>query len=132
MLSAPEPTASASFRDDRIRAVFSMAPAVGPAITPGSLADIAIPVKIVATADDELLKPELNSEYYASNIPDSEITLFSKGGHFLFLSCDPMTAVADFFIAEFNLCGRGIEVDREALQIETADKALEFFNKHIG
>ena len=132
MLSAPEPMASASFRDDRIRAVFSMAPAVGPGITPGSLADIAIPVEIVATADDELLKPDLNSKYYANNIPGSEITLFAKGGHFLFLSCDLMTAVADVFIFEFNLCGRGIDADREALQIEIADKALEFFNQHIG
>jgi predicted dienelactone hydrolase len=132
MLVGPEPAASVSFRDLRINAVFAMNPAVGPAITPDSLARIEIPVEIVGTADDELEFPELNSEFYAENIPGSELVLFDKGGHFLFLECGPMTAVADFFISEFNLCGRGIDANREALHIETAEMALAFFDQHIG
>jgi predicted dienelactone hydrolase len=132
MLTEPEPNASASFKDSRIRAVFSMAPAVGPAITPDSLAAIAVPVSIVATADDELLKPAIGAEYYAQNIPHAGLTLLPKGGHFLFLSCDPLTRVADWFISDFDLCGREIDVDRGALQREISAQAIAFFDQYIG
>src|SRR5262249_17949016 len=41
---------SDSYRDPRIRAVFAMAPALGPAFRPESLSKISIPVEIVAGA----------------------------------------------------------------------------------
>lgn len=132
MLSGPEPKASASLKDSRIRAVLSMAPAVGPAITPESLAEISVPISIVAAEDDEWLQPALNAEYYAKGIPGAELTLVPRGGHFLFLSCDPITAVADWFISQFNLCGGGIDADREAMQSDIAAKAVEFFNEHLS
>jgi predicted dienelactone hydrolase len=132
MLSGPESEASASLKDSRVRAVFSMAPAVGPAITPESLAGISIPISIFATEDDEWLQPDLNAEYYAKGVPGAELTLLPRGGHFLFLSCDPVTAAADWFIGQFNLCGRGIDVDRDATQRDIAAKAVEFFNEHLS
>jgi predicted dienelactone hydrolase len=131
MLTESVSGSSASYQDSRIKAVFAMSPAVGPAITKASLSAIEVPVEIVATRDDELLRPKLHAEYYARNIAGAGLTVYPKGGHFLFLSCDPMTFVADIFISQFNLCGRGIEVDRELRQRETADKAITFFDAHI-
>ena len=125
-------SASASQRDSRIRAVFAMAPAVGQAMTPDSLADIDLPVAIFATADDALLKPDLNAQFYAENIPNARLNLLPRGGHFLFISCNTATTIADWLLPEFNLCGRGMDVDREALQTETAAQAVEFFNQTIG
>jgi predicted dienelactone hydrolase len=73
------PGTSTLLKDNRVRAVFAMAPAVGPGITPESLSDISIPVSIFAAVDDELLQPELNAKYYASHIPDAHLSLLPAG-----------------------------------------------------
>ncbi len=124
--------ASKSAKDPRVDAVFSMAPGWGAATTPESLAAIDIPIKIVATEDDEWLKPERHAIYFDRYIPNSELVMLPKGGHFLFLSCDFITRVADWFIDQFNLCGRGIEVDRAVQQEEVAAWVVQFFNRHLN
>jgi hypothetical protein len=96
-----------------------------------SLNDINVPVTIIATLDDEWLKPETHAQFFAEHIPNSEIVMYPKGGHFLFLSCDPITRIADWFIDQFDLCGRGFDVDRKAHQSEIASLAVDFFDKHL-
>jgi predicted dienelactone hydrolase len=130
-LPLEDPLASESTKDSRIRAIFSMAPGWGAAATEESLRSIDIPVKIVATVDDEWLKPQHHAEYFAGNIPDSQLVLLPKGGHFLFLSCDGATRVADWFIDQFNLCGTGIDVDRKSEQKEIANMAVDFFDANL-
>ena len=49
----------------------------------------------------------------------------------VFLTCSPMTRVADWFIDRFNFCGVGIDVDRDAIQKETAASAVQFFDRHL-
>tara|TARA_R110002072_G_scaffold127330_1_gene264579 strand:+ start:1158 stop:2081 length:924 start_codon:yes stop_codon:yes gene_type:complete len=124
--------ASISLRDPRIQAVLAMAPAVGPAMTPDSLAHIDLPVALFATADDELLKPHLNALFYAEHIPEIQLSIQPVGGHFLFLSCNTATSLADWLLPEFNLCGQGIDVDRKALQSDIAAQAVAFFDQTIG
>lgn len=127
--SAPE--SSKSYSDPRVKAVFSMAPAWGAATTSASLAEIAVPVSLVATADDEWLNPDTHARYFERHIPDAKLTMIPNGGHFLFLSCDFITRIADWFIGQFNLCGVGIDVDRETLQKEVADMAVDFFHEYL-
>jgi predicted dienelactone hydrolase len=130
-LPEADPDASALLKDPRIKAVFSMAPGWGAATSPASLKAIDIPVKIVAAEDDEILFPERHAMYFAELIPNAEIVMLPTGGHFIFLSCSPMTRIADWFIDRFNLCGIGIDVDRDAVQKATAASAVQFFDHHL-
>src|SRR5258708_1924217 len=52
--------ADKSYRDERVRAVFALAP--GPVFTPESLGKISIPVAIVAGSADEIVPPASAAE----------------------------------------------------------------------
>ena len=123
---------SISYKDERIKAIFAMAPAVGPAITEDSLKSITVPVLITASKDDELVLPEFHALRYANHIPGSELELLEIGGHFIFLECNIVTHVADWFIKELDLCGKAFNVDRGKIRREVADSAIKFFELHIG
>ena len=68
---------SASYKDERIKSVFSMAPAVGSAIRKESLTEIELPVFIIASKDDELVSPKYGATRYAENIPLSDLVLLA-------------------------------------------------------
>jgi predicted dienelactone hydrolase len=122
---------SNSYRDDRVKAIFAMAPAVGPAMTPSSLESITVPVSIMATKDDELLLYQNHAAYYAQNIPGAQFTLLPEGGHFIYMACDVPTAIADFFIDEFDLCGRQFDVDKPKLRREISKTIHDFLNEAL-
>jgi predicted dienelactone hydrolase len=121
-----------SYKDSRIKAIFSMAPAVGAAITKASLESIEIPVYIIAAVDDELAYPAYNAIHYADNIPDSNLEMLPSGGHFIFLECNFATHIADWFIDELDLCGNEFSVDRPQVRGKVAAEAVAFFNQSIG
>lgn len=123
--------APASYRDPRIKAVFAMAPAVGPAITIPSLQEIDVPTFITAAADDELVYPKFGAHHYASHIPSATLKMVPEGGHFVFLDCTAITWVADQFIDEFDLCGAAFAVDRQAIAETTAKQAIAFFDQSL-
>jgi predicted dienelactone hydrolase len=62
-----------SHRDARVRTVFAIAPALGPAFRPAGLQKIVIPVKIVAGAADDNVPIASSAKYFASNIHGSEL-----------------------------------------------------------
>ena len=68
--------ASNSYRDLRVKAVFAMAPALGPAFKPESLKKIAIPVEIVAGESDTNVPIASSAKYFASNISDAKLHIF--------------------------------------------------------
>ena len=117
--------ATLNFRDDRIKAVVAMAPAVGPGVTEESLNGINIPVLVIAAADDELVSPDSGARRYANLIRGSELIVLPAGGHFVFLECGPVTALVDLFV-DYNLCGRGIDVDRTQVQRRVSDATIKF------
>jgi predicted dienelactone hydrolase len=57
--------------DPRVRAVYAIAPAIGPAVTTESLHRIAIPVRIVYGSNDVNVPPAYNAQYYARSIPSA-------------------------------------------------------------
>jgi predicted dienelactone hydrolase len=120
---------SMSYKDERIKAVFAMAPAVGSAITPSSLEAISLPVFITAAQDDEVLWPSTSAQRYAQYIPNAELDLLPAGGHFIFLECNFLAAIADLLIEEFDLCGRQFSVDRPQARAAVADEAVRFFGR---
>ncbi len=117
-----------SYRDPRIHAVFAMAPALGPAFTPQSLGEIAIPVEIVAGADDKIVPVSANAQRYAASLLNVRLTLFPGGvGHYTFLgSCN-----AQGQAAQPALCADAPGVDREAIHAKTIALAATFFAANL-
>jgi len=120
---------SASYRDPRIRAVFAMAPALGPAITPKSLKSIAIPVAIVAGESDHVVPIGDNAKRYAATIPHAALTIFPGGvDHYTFL--DDCTDAGRSALP--MLCVDKPGVDREAIHNQTIDLAAKFFGANLN
>jgi predicted dienelactone hydrolase len=116
--------ASDSYRDTRVRAVFAIAPAVGPVFRPTSLAKIAIPVRIVAGQADTNAPIASSAKYFAANIPRAKLTIFPGNvGHYVFL--DSCTEAGRKTLP--LLCTDGEGVDRDAIQAKTVALAVDFF-----
>jgi predicted dienelactone hydrolase len=113
-----------SYRDPRVRAVFAMAPALGPAFRPASLAKIAIPVMIVAGQADASVPIASSAKYFAANIPGAKLDIFPGNvTHYVFLdSCTEAGRKVQPL-----LCTDGEGVDRDAVHAKTAALAVEFF-----
>jgi predicted dienelactone hydrolase len=124
--------ASNNYRDPRIKAVFAMAPAVGPAITQQSLEAINVPVYIMAAQNDEILEPTLHAQYYARHTPNAKLELLSDGGHFLFLQCSLTTRIADWFIKDFELCKEKGSQPRKTVWPSISSTAYDFFSASLN
>lgn len=71
-----------SYKDDRIKGVFALAPAIGQAFTKEGLADIAVPVHIAVGEKDLVAPKELNAALYASGIKNAVLTILpGEAGH---------------------------------------------------
>jgi predicted dienelactone hydrolase len=113
-----------SFRDVRVRAVFAMAPAIGPAFPSPTLEAISIPVQIVAGESDRNVSVALNAKYFAATIPGAKLHIFPGNvGHYVFL--DSCTKKGRTTVPMLCIDGQG--VDRDAIHAETARRALQFF-----
>jgi predicted dienelactone hydrolase len=74
-----------SFRDNRIKAVFALSPAIGQGFTKEGLKSINIPVQIVAGDADIIAPIDRNAGHYAKNIPTARplIILPGERGHYM-------------------------------------------------
>ena len=117
-----------SHRDPRVKAVFSIAPALGPAILPESLESIAIPVAFVAGMRDPILPVADNVVPDALAIPNAELTLFAAPvGHYTFLpDCTPAGREK---LAQ--ICGDS-GPERIAVHQATIELARSFFLRALG
>jgi len=119
--------ASASYRDRRIRAVFAIAPALGPAFTPTSLRQVSIPVAVVAGGDDQVVDVASNATLVATNIPGAKLTIVPAAGHYTFLaSCTDRGKQM-----RPDLCQDSSAVDRDAIHRTTQELAIRFFDQHL-
>ena len=120
--------AGRSFRDPRVRAVFAIAPALGRTFIADSLRRIAIPVSIVAGADDRIVPITSNARYLARLIPGTSLTLLAGGvGHYTFLApCTPGGQRT-----QPQLCTEASGLDRPTIHRRTADHAVQFFDNTL-
>jgi predicted dienelactone hydrolase len=117
-----------SFRDSRVRSIFAMAPALGPAFPAAALKKITIPVEIVAGASDQNISIASGAKYFAAEIPDAQLHIFAGNvGHYAFLdSCtDAGRKNAPL------LCVDGKGVDRNMVHRDAAQMASEFFRSTL-
>lgn len=120
--------AGRSLRDQRVRSVFAIAPALGPAFVTSSLQGISIPVAIVAGADDEIVPVGPNAQAVARVIPNATLTLLPGGvGHYTFLA----TCTDAGWRAQPQLCADAVGVNRDAIHRETIDAAAQFFETNL-
>ncbi len=111
-----------SHGDNRIRAVFAMAPAMGPAFDSSDLASIHIPVAIVVGDADDTAPSKTNAAHFARLIKGAKLTVLPNVGHLTFSSeCSPEGLKA------FVSCRDRDGVDRGAIQRAVAQKAYRFF-----
>lgn len=118
---------SKSHRDTRIRAVFAMAPAMGPAFEPDSLAKISIPAQIVAGAVDTTVPLESGAKFFAAHIPGAQLTIFQSVGHYTFLATCGETGRR----ARPDLCLDQAGILRDEIHTQTATMAFHFFDANL-
>ena len=116
-----------SHRDPRIRAVFAIAPALGPAFKPESLEKISIPVDIVAGADDSVVPVATSASFFAAQIPHAKLTLLPGVGHYAFLA----TCGGLGHRVRPELCNDPPGIDRDAIHAKTAAMAVQFFDANL-
>jgi predicted dienelactone hydrolase len=116
-----------SYRDARVRAVFAIAPALGPAFIPDSLRRITTPVAIVAGTNDRIVPIGSNAQLLAKLTPRASFTLLAGVGHYTFLA----TCTDHGRRARSQLCADSSGIDREEIHQLTADRAARFFDKTL-
>lgn len=117
-----------AYRDQRVRAVFAMAPAFGHSFVRGSLTSIAIPVRIVVGDGDDIAPAEVNASYFAQLIKGARLDTLRGGvGHFVFL--DLPTAKAKHDLPRYAVDPPG--VDRAAIHEQVAEMASAFFTEAL-
>jgi predicted dienelactone hydrolase len=120
--------ASDSSRDARVRAVFAMAPALGPAFTAASLDKISIPVEIAAGANDQNVPIESSAKYFAAHIPGAKLVILPGGvGHYVFMDTCTDQARKSLPI----LCVDTPGVDGIAIHDKVSNLALGFFAENL-
>jgi predicted dienelactone hydrolase len=106
-----------------------MAPALGPAFAPASLKTIAIPVAVVAGAQDSIVPVDANAKYDAAQIPHAALTIFPGDvDHYVFV--DECTAEGRSTLP--LICVDRPGVDRAAIHDQTIDLAAKFFAGHLS
>ena len=113
-----------AYRDSRIRAVFAIAPALGPAFIPQSLRRITTPVAIVAGPDDQIVPIRSNAELLANLTMRASLTLLPGVGHYTFLA----TCTEAGRVAQPQLCTDGRGIDRATIHQRVAEHASQFFD----
>jgi predicted dienelactone hydrolase len=119
--------AGKSYHDERIRAVFAMAPGPGPVFAADSLEKISLPVAIVAGSADEIIPTAAAAEAFARVIPHATLKIFPKAGHFIFLGT--CTLIGSVFFRD--TCRDPDGADREGVHAETIRFAVDFFTANL-
>ena len=119
--------AARSHRDPRVRAVFAIAPALGPGFSPESLEKITVPTAIVAGLADRNVPPDTSAKFFAAKIPGAKLTLFTGVGHYTFLA----TCAEAGRRTRPELCLDPAGVIRDDIHKQTADLAAAFFAANL-
>jgi predicted dienelactone hydrolase len=114
-----------SFKDERIKAAFAIAPALGRIFTEQGLRAVNIPIRIVASRADKITPPALDSYPYTQWISSARLTVVSEhASHFSFGNeCTPLGQRTE------EICRDAAGVDRAELHRTVGALAYEFFEE---
>jgi predicted dienelactone hydrolase len=119
--------ADASHRDERIKAVFAIAPVFGEAFSASGLSKIQIPVKIIVGEADHQAPANVNASHFAKNIKNAELTLLEKVGHYTFLGEGTEAGRRELPM----FCVDDEKVVRASVHQITVQWAKEFLDRHL-
>jgi predicted dienelactone hydrolase len=121
--------ATESYRDQRISAVFVMAPALGYLFDMTSLQAISIPVHIVASEGDIVTPMENSAKLLASKIKKAAFTLIpGNANHYVFLN---EVSKGGKLLLDKRLALDPPNVNRAAIHEEIGQSAVLFFNEYL-
>jgi predicted dienelactone hydrolase len=121
--------ACGSYRDPRISAVFTMAPALGWMFAENSLEKISIPVYIIAPEKDSVCPAEKNAKVFASKINRAKLKILpGEASHYVFIT--QANAVGKRFL-DPRYCEDHASIDRKKLHSEIAKNSIHFFNEQL-
>jgi predicted dienelactone hydrolase len=125
--------ANLSYKDDRIKAVFAMAPALDfdnwVFTSKEKIAQVKIPVEIVTGASDADVSIKENAEFFVANIPNSTLIILpGQVTHWPFLNestpegkkINPTITIDD------------PSINRGEIHKQVGAMALQFFNKYLN
>jgi len=119
--------AGKSYKDNRVKAIFSIAPVHGPAFTEESLTKISSPVALLVGDADKQAPAKNNAKKLANSIAGSLYEELPNVSHYTFLSrCN---AKGRQFVKQ--LCNDQGGVKREEVHSLVASKALSFFDQSL-
>ena len=119
--------ASNSYKDSRVKAVYSIAPVHGPAFTTKSLQQIDIPLSLVVGSDDQQALLEHNAHLIAQNVSMAKYEELDDVSHYTFLSrCNNEGRK---YVPK--LCIDNTSVIRKEVHDSVAEKAHTFFKQHL-
>jgi predicted dienelactone hydrolase len=126
----PRPTEAArrSYRDERIRAVVAMDPALGPGYDARSLSMVRVPTHIIASVENDFLPFAHHAGRFARLIPGASLTpLAHREGHFVFLD----ECSGDLSAQGVPLCRDREGVQRRIVHGRLAEIVGQFFQQHL-
>jgi predicted dienelactone hydrolase len=127
-VSVTDPDARKSWRDDRIRAILALDPALGPGYDAQSLSRMSVRVHIIGAEENDFLPFESHAGHYAALIPGATLTRLSGGeGHFIFID----VCQADIQVNKVSLCKDRPGVRRAEVHEMLTGIIREFFEKNL-
>jgi predicted dienelactone hydrolase len=115
------------FSDDRIGAVFAIAPALAFTMTEDSLRPLRIPLEMVVGDIDNIAPAKDNALYVRDEVKGSKLTVLPHVGHYTFLD----TCAAEGKKTLERYCEDSREVDRDAVHARVAGMAVGFFDRSL-
>jgi predicted dienelactone hydrolase len=125
---------SQDWRDNRIKAAFIMAPAWAWIFDEQSLKAVSIPTYVIASSADNVLVTSNNAGFFAKNIPGSSYqTISGEANHYVFISAlNEIKRKKANFPPKLNfLIEDSPTVDRNWIQFQVAEEAVNFFNQEL-
>ena len=120
--------ADASYRDERVKCVFAIAPVLGEAFPPEGLSCVKIPVKMVVGEADQMAPATPNASYFAKYIRGAELSILESVSHYTFLA--EATEAGKRELPLFCLDPPG--VNRASTHRMVGNLVKEFFQKHLN
>ena len=121
------PLANTSYKDERIRSIFALAPVLGESFSADGLSSIQIPVKIVVGDSDQLAPANVNASHYATHIRSAELNILENVGHYTFLA--EATELGKHELPMFCLDADG--VDRENIHQMVSEWVKDYFESTL-
>ena len=115
------------YSDERISAVFGIAPALGFTLTEDSLRAIRMPVEMVVGDADNIAPATDNAALVRGDLRGSKLTMLPHVGHYTFL--DTCTAAGKKAFDRY--CTDEAGVSRSAVHEKVAGLAVDFFRRSL-